>query len=148
VRRLPTATKWLEPVELVARGIAGFSHGQSILKDLVLPAWEPNARPTWPLYCPVAVELAVLTAQIGERSRDRRLNTANWWEVEEEAHRRCAEAAERAQREETERRAKTTAPAHSQKFVSKLSGKKNLNGSATRSALQGFRTRKGESGVI
>jgi hypothetical protein len=103
----------LLPVELHARGLADFGRSESIMRDLHLPAWEADARPLWPPYRNVAVDLAVLTAQIGERARDPRLSTAEWWKVKEDTERQRAEEAARLEREEAERRASMPVPTHS-----------------------------------
>jgi hypothetical protein len=105
--------KSLREVELVARGIAGFGHSESILKDLHLPAWESGVRPLWPPRRTTAADLAVMVARMGERAGDPRLTTAEWWRVPDDAERQRAEEAERAKREEAERRASMPVPAHS-----------------------------------
>jgi hypothetical protein len=103
----------LLPVELHARGIADLGRSESVLKDLHLPSWEADARPLWPPYRNVAVDLAVLTAQIGQQARDPRLSTGDWWKVREDAERQRAEEAARLEREEAERRASMPVPTHS-----------------------------------
>jgi hypothetical protein len=105
--------KWLQPVELHARGIANFGHSQSIANDLRLPAWEAGAPPIWPPRRTTAADLAVMVAQMGERARDPRLYTDEWWRVQVDAERQRAEEAARCEREETERRAAMPVPTHS-----------------------------------
>ena len=103
----------LLPVELHARGLADFGRSESVAKDLHLPAWEADARPLWPLYRNVAVDLAVLTAQIGQQARDPRLTRGDWWKVKEDTERQRAEQVARLEREEAERRASMPVPANS-----------------------------------
>jgi hypothetical protein len=105
--------KWLQPVELHARGLANFGHSESIMRDLHLPAWEAGARPLWPPYRNVGVELVMMRAQMSQQAGDPRLTTAEWWKVQEDAERQRAEDAARREREEAERRASMPVPAHS-----------------------------------
>jgi hypothetical protein len=82
----------LDSVETAARGAEG------LLRDIKLPAWEPNAKPAWPLHGPF--DPTQITPGLGG---DLRLYSADWWRVgEEEAQGRAAAA----EREAAEREAK------------------------------------------
>jgi hypothetical protein len=69
--------------------------------------------PIWPPRRTTAADLAVMVAEIGERARDPRLTTGEWWRVQEDDKRQHAEDAARLEREEAERRASMPVPTHS-----------------------------------
>jgi hypothetical protein len=97
--------RWLREVELEARGMEGFGHALSILKDMQLPSWSPSGTLAWPPHRPLDPAFIAPTP-----GGDPRLHSSRWHEVHEEQDRA---ARERAAREEAERQAKSpvaTAP--------------------------------------
>jgi hypothetical protein len=92
----------LESVEYAARGpSASKLRDLQIVKDLRLPNWEGNELPIWPPHRPFILGMPTFIL-----SGDPRLSTGDWWQVKQEE---AQAAAERAAREDAERKAKALA---------------------------------------
>ncbi len=96
----------LRSVECTAKGVDDLGRNKSIVKDLVLPAWELSELAAYPPYHNHAAELAMMQSRMYDR-RDHPLRyTADWAQAQETQQRQRAAA----EQEEKDRLARQPVP--------------------------------------